>query len=156
MPPAKKRRKKVEPKSHGLTAAEVGSGDPSPAARELARAIQDDGGSALAKAGQKVIVKGKKIAAHMLEANDADIEFKSGAFEAMDMSTPQMISTLVRLTAARLSSSADRSRQAQVFKPTMFSATSSTTPQRAGDAIAPQTHPPADSSPWQPVPAEYC
>jgi len=30
-----------------------------------------------------------------------DIEFKSGAFEAMDMSTPQMISTLVRLTAAR-------------------------------------------------------
>ena len=48
MPPAKKRRKKVEPKSHGLTAAEVGSGDPSPAARELARAIQDDGGSALA------------------------------------------------------------------------------------------------------------
>jgi ParB family chromosome partitioning protein len=48
MPPAKKRRKKVEPKSHGLTAAEVGSGDPSPAARELARAIEDDGGSALA------------------------------------------------------------------------------------------------------------
>src|SRR3954447_7090 len=38
------------------------------------------GGSALAKAGQKVIVKGKKIAAHMLEANDADIEFKSGVF----------------------------------------------------------------------------
>jgi aerobic carbon-monoxide dehydrogenase large subunit len=38
------------------------------------------GGSALVKAGQKVIVKGKKIAAHMLEANDTDIEFKSGVF----------------------------------------------------------------------------
>jgi len=38
------------------------------------------GGSALVKAGQKVIVKGKKIAAHMLEANDGDIEFQSGVF----------------------------------------------------------------------------
>jgi carbon-monoxide dehydrogenase large subunit len=38
------------------------------------------GGSALVKSAQKVIVKGKKIAAHMLEANDTDIEFKSGVF----------------------------------------------------------------------------
>jgi aerobic carbon-monoxide dehydrogenase large subunit len=38
------------------------------------------GGSALVKAGQKVIVKGKRIAAHMLEASDGDIEFKSGVF----------------------------------------------------------------------------
>ena len=38
------------------------------------------GGSALAKAADKVIVKGKKIAAHMLEASDSDIEFTDGVF----------------------------------------------------------------------------
>ncbi|HSW23312.1 MAG TPA: molybdopterin cofactor-binding domain-containing protein, partial [Burkholderiaceae bacterium] len=38
------------------------------------------GGSALVKAADKVIAKGKKIAAHMLEASDSDIEFSAGAF----------------------------------------------------------------------------
>jgi len=38
------------------------------------------GGSALVKAADKVIVKGKKIAAHMLEASESDIEFKAGIF----------------------------------------------------------------------------
>jgi aerobic carbon-monoxide dehydrogenase large subunit len=38
------------------------------------------GGSALMKASQKVIVKGKKIAAHMLEASEGDIEFEAGVF----------------------------------------------------------------------------
>ena len=38
------------------------------------------GGSALVKASEKVIAKGKKIAAHMLEASDADIEFADGVF----------------------------------------------------------------------------
>jgi len=38
------------------------------------------GGSALFKAGAKVIVKGKKIAAHMLEASDTDIEYVDGNF----------------------------------------------------------------------------
>ncbi|MFM9882100.1 MAG: xanthine dehydrogenase family protein molybdopterin-binding subunit [Burkholderiales bacterium] len=38
------------------------------------------GGSALAKATNKVIVKSKKIAAHMLEASENDIEFESGVF----------------------------------------------------------------------------
>ncbi len=38
------------------------------------------GGSALAKASDKIVVKGKKIAAHMLEASDVDIEFKAGVF----------------------------------------------------------------------------
>jgi aerobic carbon-monoxide dehydrogenase large subunit len=38
------------------------------------------GGSALVKAAEKVIAKGKKIAAHMLEASESDIEFKSGVF----------------------------------------------------------------------------
>ena len=36
------------------------------------------GGSALVKATDKIIVKGKKIAAHMLEASDGDIEFEDG------------------------------------------------------------------------------
>ncbi|HEX4441865.1 MAG TPA: chromosome partitioning protein ParB [Thermoanaerobaculia bacterium] len=48
MPPTRKRRKKVAPKSHGLTAAEVASGEPSDAVRALAREIADDGGAALA------------------------------------------------------------------------------------------------------------
>jgi carbon-monoxide dehydrogenase large subunit len=38
------------------------------------------GGSALAKALDKVVNKGKKIAAHLLEASEADIEFKDGKF----------------------------------------------------------------------------
>jgi carbon-monoxide dehydrogenase large subunit len=38
------------------------------------------GGPALAKATDKVILKGKKIAAHLLEASDADIEFEAGLF----------------------------------------------------------------------------
>jgi carbon-monoxide dehydrogenase large subunit len=38
------------------------------------------GGSALNKASDKVIVKGKKIAAHLLEAAEQDIEFEAGVF----------------------------------------------------------------------------
>lgn len=37
-------------------------------------------GSAMVKATDKVISKAKKIAAHLLEAGDADIEFKDGTF----------------------------------------------------------------------------
>ncbi|MDX2223751.1 MAG: xanthine dehydrogenase family protein molybdopterin-binding subunit [Rhodospirillaceae bacterium] len=39
------------------------------------------GGSALDKAGDKIIAKGKKIAAHMLEVSEQDIEFANGAFK---------------------------------------------------------------------------
>ena len=38
------------------------------------------GGSAIVKAVDKVIAKGKKIAAHLLEASEADIEFSRGEF----------------------------------------------------------------------------
>lgn len=38
------------------------------------------GGSAIVKACDKVIDKAKKVAAHLLEASDADIEFKDGTF----------------------------------------------------------------------------
>jgi carbon-monoxide dehydrogenase large subunit len=38
------------------------------------------GGSAIVKAGDKIIAKGKKIAAHLLEASEADIEFAHGKF----------------------------------------------------------------------------
>ena len=38
------------------------------------------GGSALVKAADKIIAKGKKIAAHLMEASEADIEFKDGKF----------------------------------------------------------------------------
>jgi carbon-monoxide dehydrogenase large subunit len=39
------------------------------------------GGTAIVKAVDKVIAKGKKIAAHLLEASDADIEFEGGNFK---------------------------------------------------------------------------
>jgi carbon-monoxide dehydrogenase large subunit len=38
------------------------------------------GGTAIIKAIDKIVAKGKKIAAHLLEASDADIEFKDGKF----------------------------------------------------------------------------
>ena len=38
------------------------------------------GGSALAKAADKIIAKGKKIAAHLMEAAEADISFADGKF----------------------------------------------------------------------------
>ena len=38
------------------------------------------GGAALAKASDRVVAKGKKIAAHLLEAAEADIEFTEGRF----------------------------------------------------------------------------
>src|SRR5438045_3143011 len=38
------------------------------------------GGSAIIKAMDKVVAKGRKIAAHLLEAAEADVEFKDGKF----------------------------------------------------------------------------
>ncbi len=38
------------------------------------------GGEAIAKSCDKLIAKGRKIAAHLLEASEADIEFKNGQF----------------------------------------------------------------------------
>ena len=38
------------------------------------------GGAAVLKAAEKIIEKGRKIAAHLLEASAADIEFKDGTF----------------------------------------------------------------------------
>jgi carbon-monoxide dehydrogenase large subunit len=38
------------------------------------------GGSAIVKAVDKIVAKGKKIAAHLLEASEADIEFEDGKF----------------------------------------------------------------------------
>jgi aerobic carbon-monoxide dehydrogenase large subunit len=38
------------------------------------------GGTALYKSAQKLVEKGKKIAAHLLEANEADIEYAGGKF----------------------------------------------------------------------------
>ena len=41
------------------------------------------GGTAIVKAVDKVIAKGKKIAAHLLEASETDIEFANGAFRVV-------------------------------------------------------------------------
>ena len=40
------------------------------------------GGSAVVKAADKIIAKGKKIAAHILEADAAEIDFEDGSFKA--------------------------------------------------------------------------
>jgi len=45
------------------------------------RATAGGGGTAIVKAVDKVIAKGKKIAAHLLEAADTDIEFENGEFK---------------------------------------------------------------------------
>ena len=39
------------------------------------------GGSAIVKAGDKIIAKGKKIAAHLMEASAADVVFENGTFK---------------------------------------------------------------------------
>jgi carbon-monoxide dehydrogenase large subunit len=39
------------------------------------------GGSAIMKAADKIIAKGKKIAAHLMEASVADVEFENGVFK---------------------------------------------------------------------------
>jgi len=41
------------------------------------------GGTAIIKAVDKIIAKGKKIAAHLLEAGDADVEFTKGEFRVV-------------------------------------------------------------------------
>ncbi len=41
------------------------------------------GGSAVVKAVDKIVAKGKKIAAHLLEASDADVEFVNGEFRVV-------------------------------------------------------------------------
>ncbi len=41
------------------------------------------GGTAIVKAMDKIIDKGRKIAAHLLEANVADVEFKDGKFQVV-------------------------------------------------------------------------
>jgi len=48
------------------------------------------GGTAIVKAVDKIIAKGKKIAAHLLEASDTDIEFENGVFKVAgtDKSVP--------------------------------------------------------------------
>jgi carbon-monoxide dehydrogenase large subunit len=48
------------------------------------------GGTAIMKAVDKIVAKGKKIAAHLLEAADSDIEFKDGKFSVAgtDRSVP--------------------------------------------------------------------
>ena len=38
------------------------------------------GGSAIVKAADKIVEKGRKIAAHLLEASEADVEFKDGMY----------------------------------------------------------------------------
>ena len=53
------------------------------------------GGSALVKAAEKVIDKGKKIAAHLLEASEADIAFDDGRFTVRGTDRAKSIGEIV-------------------------------------------------------------
>ena len=52
------------------------------------------GGSAIIKAIDKIVAKGKKIAAHMLEAADADVVFEDGAFKVETGQRRRLLETL--------------------------------------------------------------
>ena len=62
------------------------------------------GGSAIVKAVDKIIAKGKKIAAHLLEAADTDIVFENGEFKVAgtDKKVPFGAGRADRLCAAQL------------------------------------------------------
>ena len=62
------------------------------------------GGSAMVRATEKIIAKAKKIAAHLMEAAEADIELKDGAFSVAgtDKSVAWGDVTLAALCAAQL------------------------------------------------------
>ncbi|MGF1474039.1 MAG: xanthine dehydrogenase family protein molybdopterin-binding subunit [Geminicoccaceae bacterium] len=53
------------------------------------------GGSALVKAADKIIEKGKKIAAHLLEASEGDIEFDAGSFKVRGTDKAKSIGEVV-------------------------------------------------------------
>ena len=79
------------------------------------------GGPALAKATDKVIAKGKKIAAHLLEASDVDIEFEAGTFRVSGTDRTQELRRdrgrglhAGQLSARRSSSRASRNRRSTI------------------------------------------
>ena len=62
------------------------------------------GGTAIVKAVDKVIAKGKKIAAHLMEAADTDVVFEGGQFKVAgtDKAVPFGAGRVYRLRAAQL------------------------------------------------------
>jgi len=52
------------------------------------------GGSAISKACDKIIVKGKKVAAHMLEGKPEDVDFKAGEFVLKNSNKKKTISEI--------------------------------------------------------------
>src|SRR5207302_7572173 len=56
------------------------------------------GGTAIVKALDKIIAKGRKIAAHLLEASEADIEYDRGVFRvAGDRKSTRLNSSHVKI-----------------------------------------------------------
>jgi len=92
MPP--KRKKKAEPKSRGLSPAEIGGGNPSAAAGALAASIAQDGGAALAVyrdplGGHWQVLASLPIdlvepTPFQRDLSDAHVKRLTGVFEALD------------------------------------------------------------------------
>ena len=70
------------------------------------------GGSAIMKAADKIIAKGKKIAAHLMEADVADVVFEHGTFKVAgtDKNVPLGAGGVRGLRAAQLSARGARAR----------------------------------------------
>jgi len=84
-------------------------------------------GSALVVAADKLIVKGRRIAAHLLEAAEADIEFAAGRFTVAGTDRARSQARRSRRSACRRASSRDSSSTARSRRrrsPTRTAATS--------------------------------
>ena len=70
------------------------------------------GGSAIMKAADKIIAKGKKIAAHLMEASVADVVFENGTFKVAgtDKNVPLAPGGVRGLRAAQLPAGRARAR----------------------------------------------
>src|SRR5487761_54608 len=77
------------------------------------------GGTAIVKAVDKIIAKGKKIAAHLLEASDADVEFEHGEFRIAGRPSRRSLSRpTCRTTTRSTGSSPGSTRMHSTILPT--------------------------------------
>ncbi len=82
------------------------------------------GGSAMVKAMDKIIAKGKKIAAHLMEASVEDIAFKDGQFSVAGTDKVKTLTDVSRPPTCRTTTRSRRSSRAWTRPPSMTRRTS--------------------------------